>query len=73
MATLNLSMPEEDKEAIKLLTKEVNAASVSEFLRDAAPVYSQIWRTIKRGGTVVLRDTKGKERELVIPRLINPY
>ena len=73
MSSLNLSMSEGDKDALKLTAKRCQCASVSELVRDAVPVYARVYQTVARGGTVVLRDSKGNEQELAIPRFMNPY
>ena len=73
MATLNLSMPEGSKDALKLAAKQTGAASISEHVREASPVYIEIYKTVARGGVVVLRDKDGVERILSVPRLVNPY
>ena len=66
-------MPEGSKDAIMLAAKQTGAASISEHVREASPVYLTIYKVVARGGEVILRDSKGKERILAVPRLVNPY
>ena len=73
MPKLNLSMPEDDKEAIHRIKKEVSAVSISELVRRAVPVYVRLHRTVRRGGQVILRDPNGREKVLELADLINPY
>ena len=72
MAALNLSMPDDAKEAIVRGKREVGAASTSEFVRRACAVYLQIHRSKKRGGRVLLRDSKGRDSILEIAELETP-
>lgn len=73
MATLNLSMPEPDKEALLLLKTEFKAPSVSEIVREATPVYAVVRRAIRRGAKVAIIEPNGKKTYIEIPSLTSPY
>jgi hypothetical protein len=73
VATLNLSMPDPDKEALLLLKREFRAPSVSEIVREAAPVYALVRRAIRRGARVEIVEPNGKKSVIEIPSLSNPF
>lgn len=72
MATLNLSMPDDSKKAIVRGKREIGASTTSEFVRRACATYLQIYRARKRGGQILLRDSKGRDSILEIAELETP-
>ncbi len=72
MATLNLSMPEDSKDAIVRGKRETGSATVSEFVRRSCAAYLQLHRARKRGGQIIFRDSKGQDSILEIAELETP-
>lgn len=49
-----------------MLQHETEADSMTEVIRRSLAVYEMLWNAQQEGETVLLRDTDGNEREVVL-------